>query len=234
MTITPGQVGGKLFNAVSTTIATGSNVTAGRVLIIKVTTYNAGGGTVEPVVTKASGSATIGPQTTDDDLVNAFDSHSRLTILRIPITGSGNLTLNISCPGATNCVVSYVEVQSDAVIEVAKLPPSTSGTVSPETTGTITLTRPGLIESVAAELSSGDFTYTPSDTVEFSQPQGTLGATSIMQYKNITTPAGYAVTSAMSVAQTWACLAAVYQETQKGVYTDQPRKDVPFQQRQAA
>lgn len=233
MSITPGQVGGKVFNAASTTLATGSNVTAGRTLIVKVTSYNSAGATQTPIVSRQGAGSTgnISASITDADLNNAMDSKSRLTILRFLVTVSGSLTLDFSCPSATNCTCSYVEVQSTLPLEVQSLPPSQSGAASPETSGSISLPRPGLIETVASELSSGNFTYTPSDTVEFSDGNGSTNATGMMQYKNAASPGTYAVTAAMSTSQTWACLAVVYQETQKGAYTDQPRRDMPLQQR---
>lgn len=234
MSITPGSVGGKAFNATSTTIAisTGSGVvTAGRTLIVKVEVYASAGVANGPLVTKSAGTATIDAAIPDFDLINAFDSKSRMTVFRIKILTTGTLTLSISVPASSNNNVSYHEVQSTRPLEIMKTA-TNSGSGALESVS-VSLLRPGLIEVFSAELSTGDFVYTRSDTLEFSDSTGTANATMIAQYKNATAPGAYTITADTGNVWPWAAIAVVYQEEQKGGYTDQPRRDVPIQQRAA-
>lgn len=212
MPITNVQIGGKVFNTPSTTIAYGANVTIGNTLIVKVATYDTGGAPAQPAITKSSGTATIGAGTFDVDLTPVFDVNSRLSIFRIPVTATGSLTLGIDTTNGdfNNC--SIEEITAAGVITTDGSTALNTGTGVTESTSSVVTSGPAYISSISSEASTGDFTYTLSDVEVFKDSTGSTNATCASQYKIVSGSGSYVITADTANSWAWGAIAQAYKE----------------------
>lgn len=173
-------------NPTSRALSLPSNVTSGNVVIFGGFIYG-----VDPLsagmLTKTAGTSTVGTITMDSTLFSAGDNVASV-IYRVPITGTGSLTLTWN----------YVEVafSGAGVAEFTGLNASpldsggtgsnsgtTGGSPFTETSGTITTVGKGLIVSMIGEgNASGDWTRTNSGTVIKGDQTGTSNFTFVMQF----------------------------------------------------
>lgn len=213
MPITNVQIGGKVFNTPTTTIAYGVDVTIGNTLIIKVQSYNSLGGLPgQPVITKSSGVATISAPTFDIELPAPFSANSRLCLARFTVTGGGSLTLGIDAGTGdiNNCSIEEITAAGTIVPDGAGV--TNTGTGVTESTGSVVTTGPAYISAISAEASTGNFTYTLSDVEVFKDSLGASNATCASQYKIVSGSGSYTITADTANSWVWGAIAQAYKE----------------------
>lgn len=198
----------------TTTIAFPGNVTNANTILVGTNVYDDDGTQPAPVITKSAGTATIGAVVTDKDVDNAFDANSRMTIYRIPVTGTGSLTLQVDL-GATHGaiyggIVGINEYTGFHATPLDGTPVLNTGTGVTESTGAVAAHAGGLVFVVGGEASTGDFTYTLSDTLVFSDATGSTDFTGNVQDKLIAADSSPSITAGTGNSWAWAMIACAY------------------------
>ena len=161
-------------------------VTSGNTVLLAIASYLSGVGHNYAAgdVTKTAGSATIGTVVLDQ-ATNQMADISGVAIFRVPITGSGTLTLTYNNTTAGGFIFAmgseWVGFNASPVGTKA----TSTGTGTSHTSGSISTTSAGIIFYVASEVSGGDFTRTYSDTLLYKVDAGASTYTAINQYKTI-------------------------------------------------
>ena len=208
----PGQNTGAVVNASSIIVPFPASVSFGNILIVSILSYNGAGAAALPTITKVAGSAVIGSSITDGDLQNAYDTHSRLTILRVPVSGSGSLTLSIASSNATGILVAMNEYSGSAIVVDGSSYTST-GTGTTETTASISVTAGGVVTCISSDLSSTNFSYVQSDNYIYMVGTGGSTATAEIQDKFIPSTGIVTLNAATGVSMGWVTLAVAYKES---------------------
>jgi GH18 family chitinase len=215
ITMISGQNTGLQFNNNSTTIAFPNSVTSGNTIIVTTSIEDAGKAPTIPTITKSSGTATIGTVVTDGDYNGSWSTattSNRMNVFRVPITGSGTLTLNISTNGEYN-TVSIAEYSGFDASPVDGAQVTNSGTSSAMTTGNVTLSQTGMIVGFISHFSTGDFNYSStSDVIVDAQNGGASGTTSITE-QSIRSAGAHAITATTGSSWAWGALAVKYKAT---------------------
>jgi hypothetical protein len=192
------------------------NVTSGNNVIIGINLFHNAGGTFNFItsdLTKSAGTATIGTIALDASLA-AGASTIGTAIYRVPVTGTGSLTLLYTMTGQASNHSLQMGCAEFSGLNATPLDGagsgSNSGTGTNHTTGSLTSTVPGMIYYAATELSDANFTRTISDTTVKNDQSGATLFTGLVQFKLIsTTPNTLTdVTGADSVA--WKVAYATY------------------------
>jgi chitodextrinase len=198
-----GQNVGKSTSGASTTLAFPAQVTSGNTVIVMSSAYQ-GSGSIS--VTKSSGTATVGTPVKDKEYTNGSFT---LAIWRIPVTGTGTLTVSTSRTGGNFIFLAmneYAGVDSNPV-DVIDQKTATSNT---ESTNALTTTAPGVIVMLSTENSTKNFTYTQSDVNVFKDSTGSSDFTAEAQDK-ITSGAGAnTLTAATANSWQWYSVAVAY------------------------
>lgn len=206
------------FNFAGATVTSGNTILCGT-FVFGGPTYSAG------MMTKTSGTSSVG--TIALDQVSGIGSASPDAIYRIPVTGTGTITLTFNPSGSF-----YMGMGCAEFTGVAASPLSTTNTVQGATpgtlhsTGSITTTDIGVMFYVASENPNNDFTRTWSDVIVSHVDTGGSTSTGIIQYKIInaspntlqdctgatpTLPGGACNTG--GDAETWDIVYALYKST---------------------
>jgi hypothetical protein len=220
--------------------------------VVVITCRRLAGGTNTPFVagdcTKIAGTATIGTITLDKQ-ANANSSHPcQAGVWSVPVTGAGSLTMQVSGPASSyfNLTVgSYSGLDTSA----SRVEATNSGTAvvatTPANTGSATSASDALFVAVLAsdQDDNAGFTVGNSFTELYEQPDGTAHQTGESDRRIVTggTTTQGTWTLATANGHGYAAVLVVYKKAPGGpagggnsVYTDQPRRDVPIQLRQAA
>lgn len=212
--IIDGQTTGNYANGGTLDLTMPGNVTSGNSVIIGYTSVNwsSGDAPAAPVVTKGSGTATIGTPVIDGEKTSAInDDDGRISIIRIPITGSGSLVINIAND------IEYAVAGACEFSGIATSNPKDGSTVTntatstSESTGDVTLSQTGMIFAIFSEATSSAITYTAhSDSLVYSNGAGNNNQTGIVQCK--TASAGtYNITATYSgTTYRWDAVAVAY------------------------
>jgi len=154
-----GQNSGNRASSTSVTVAMPGNVTSGNVVIVVSVSYRNGAAPGNHAVTKTAGTGTIG--TVINDRRYSFNSGAAYIVLeinRVPITGSGSLTLQVASASADSVAMGLNEYSGLNTLDGASVTNTGSGTT--ESTGNITGHAGGLMVGGATELESGTIAHT--------------------------------------------------------------------------
>jgi hypothetical protein len=215
--LVPGQIGGAatLGSALTISFALPGNVAAGNVVLVGVNVYTAGGtGTTFAAanLTKSAGTATIGIISLDAS-INATTTLVGCAVFRVPITGTGSLTLTFTVNTGANCrmIMGCAEYTGENATPLdAGGSGSGSGTGTTHTTGSISAVAQGVIFYCAAELASTNFTRTLSDTVVFKVDTGGSTFTGVIQYKIDNSSPNTLTDTTGADSSAWRCAYATY------------------------
>jgi len=165
----------------------GANVTSGNVVFCGVSqgsevTYTAG------MLTKTAGTSTVG--TIALDKTYAKTGGPTVGIYRIPVTGTGTLTLTFNPDSGNYLVMGCVEFSGINASPVSTTNGTATGTGSGgsaiETTGSVSSTDLGVMIYCACEASTDDYTRTAISDVEvFKSNSASAHQTGLVMYKVI-------------------------------------------------
>ncbi len=162
-----------------------ASVTAGDSIVIGVMGINVSGGLTFSAagVTQTAGTATIGTVSMDHHDDAAVAATIADAIFRVPITGSGSITIQVAASATAYLIVGAVEAHN-----LNATPFDTgnvaTGTGAVQSTGTITTSALGLIIFTGTELAGVDFVRTGSDTpFVFNIQTGSSDFTGCVQYR---------------------------------------------------
>lgn len=163
----------------------GVSVTNGNVIFVGVGAVSSDGHALTFAtgqLTKTAGTATIGTVSLDQQQ-NPTTTIVGCALYRVPVTGSGTLTLTWNSGG--NPYFLIIEELECANVNTGSLGPGgvASGNSTTASTGSITTTVPGIIVYVSNEQSTVLWTRTFSDTLVYKDDDGAAVMTGIMQYK---------------------------------------------------
>lgn len=210
---TPGGI--KADNATLVAYPMPSNVTSGNVVMVGVAQALDGWTPAFGDLTKTAGTATIGTVVLDQSTANSSAGRG-LAIFRVPITGSGSLTLSCTNAGrgGNYWALGAVEFSGFNATPLSTTSTNTGLTSATATTGSISTTNPGVIFFVSAAINLTDFTYTASDTIVFSVGTASTTMTGIIQYKIInSSPNTLTATTGADVAASWYDAYAAYKSS---------------------
>ena len=192
----------------STNLAMPVNVTNGNVVFVGVNAYKNGASPTTPTVVKASGTATIGTVTEEAfNQSNISTEYTRVSIMRVPITGTGSLTLTIGTDG-TSLTVGVDEFSGVGAKDGSAV--TNTATSTSETTGNVVVAGASLIFTISAEFNASASTHTSiSDNVVFEQGNSTYNG-SLIQDKLCATSGTYALTSTIANSMLWFTVAQAY------------------------
>lgn len=183
--IVSGHVGGTNSAPASTTSFSfaGANVTSGNTVLCGV--MDLGLSTFSALfLTKTAGTATVGTIALDQGLIGTA-SGSNTGIYRIPITGTGTVTLTYNDGTSNYIVLGCAEFSGVNATPLSTTSTAAGGPGVLHTTGSITTTDVGVLFYVASEAPNADFTRSWSDTIVFHVDTGASTGTAIIQYKII-------------------------------------------------
>jgi hypothetical protein len=186
------------------------NVTSGNVVIFIGFVFHGAALTITSgMLTKTAGTATIGTIVMDSS-TNATTTLPGIGIWRVPVTGSGSLTLTFNYATSAFSGVAAAEFSGMNATPLDSNS-GTSGTGTAETSGTVTTVGAGVIVAGFAEGNSGlNWTRTNSDQVIFQDSNATTHFTCCAQYK-INSGTSNTVTSTSDASGTnWASRYASY------------------------
>lgn len=163
----------------------GVTVTSGNVIFVGVGAVTSDGHALTfstGQLTKTAGTATIGTVVLDEQQ-NPTTTIVGCALYRVPVTGTGTLTLTWNSAG--NPYYLIMEELECANVNTASLGPGAvaSGNSTTASTGSITTTVPGIIVYVGNEQSTVLWTRTYTDTLVYKDDDGANVMTGIMQYK---------------------------------------------------
>jgi chitodextrinase len=210
-----GQGTGKSVSGSSTTLAFPASVTAGNTVIVMTTSYQ-GSGSI--AVSKSAGTATVGTPVKDKEYTNGSFS---LAIWRIPVTGSGTLTVSSSRTGAGFIFLAINEYSGMDVAPV-DITDQRTATSNTESTNAMTTTAPGVIVMLSTENSTKNFTYTQSNTNIFKDSTGASDFTGEAQDKITTSAGSNTLTAATANSWLWYSVAVAYKAGAGGADTTAP------------
>lgn len=182
--IVSGHLGGSTATGLANTYAFDSShqVTSGNVVLVGVTTYTGTFTWATSQLTKTAGTATIGTVALDQSIAPATNQVG-LAIYRVPITGSGTLTLQWTQVAlAPDFVILACAEFSGLNAAPLGTTSTATGTGVTESTGSITVAT-GLEWYVASELGTNPWTRTESDILVFSETDNAHVTTGVIQYK---------------------------------------------------
>ena len=176
LAMVPGQnTGGR-----AATITFPLSVTAGNTILVATTVYNPA---TIPTISKSSGTATIGAFTQDGDLNTPFGTTARMNIFRATVTGSGTLTLGISPTTYWGWYWAINEYSGFAVSPLDGAQVSNQSTSSTYTTGSVTLSAPGMIFAHYGDYTGTAFTYPTNSDFLIYKAENWLQGTGLTQHK---------------------------------------------------
>lgn len=191
------------------TLAIPSSVTSGNAVIIQVVCFSSGSTPTISLPTKSSGTATIGTVVQDNTgLATSGATNWRFSIFRMPITGSGTLTVGFTVALCDDSGSAISEYSGITAVDVA--PTVTTGTSVTESTGSITTSAGGMVTQISSEASTGNFTYTQSDVSDANFPNGASQMTYQAQHKITSSAGSYTLTAGTANSWFWGSLAVAY------------------------
>ena len=186
VSVVSGHVGGTGGGSSATSVYNmgGATMTAGNTIFCGVFVNVYPGPFTAAQMTKTAGTATIGTVALDGSIPNT--SYTSLAFYRIPVTGTGTLTLTYN-PGSSYYQLigcgEFTGVNSSPVSTTAGNASNTSGAL--HSTGSVSSTDLGVMIYLAMENPATNFTRSWSDVIIFHIDTGSSTATGIIQYKII-------------------------------------------------
>jgi len=164
-------------------------------------TYTAG------MLAKTGGTATVGTIVLDGGTNATSPNLLGLGIYRVPITGSGTLTLTFTPTSSRYSSVSAAEFSNIASVNTFGFNGGQSAT---ETTGSQAGGSPGMIFYGATENSSATWTRTYSDTLIFNDAAASTDFTAISQFKLISSSPNTLTSTTESSSIQWVTAWVIY------------------------
>lgn len=226
MAISRVQFGGtQAADTSSISIATGSNVTAGNLLIIYGMKYSPSDADVFVVgdLTKTAGTATLGTITLDvDDFSDNGTDGVMAAVYSVPITGSGSLTLQITSDSGSYLAIAYEEVSgadtSGTRLEATNEATGNSG--SPDS-GNCTSAGGAIFCGCAATYAIASHTWTQDGAFTQIYEQETIDhVTAAAASRIVTTGTTDSASWTISTGYNWTAVCAVYKEATGGGGTE--------------
>jgi hypothetical protein len=185
------------------------DVTNGNTIVVTGTSFNSAGAGGSFVITKTAGTATLGTPVKDAEN-SVLSGHLKQQIWRVPVTGSGSLTL-LADPSSDLGFAGAAEYSNFNASPLDGSPVTNTGSTEAESSGAVGAHAGGVVVSLLNEDSSGVLTYTAaSDSLIFSQNNGTGFITGYVQYKLIGSDSSPALTVDCGVNLNWFGLAVAY------------------------
>lgn len=222
MAISRVQFGGtQAADTSSISIATGSNVTAGNLLVVYGMKYSPSDTDILVIgdLTKTAGTATLGTITLD---VDHFYDHGTdgvmAAVYSVPITGSGSLTLQITSDSGSYLAIAYEEVSgadtSGTRLEATN--EATGNSVSPDS-GNCTAAGGAIFCGCAATYAIAGHTWTQDGAFTQIYEQETIDhVTAAAASRIVTTGTTDSASWTISTGYNWVAVCAVYKEASGG------------------
>ncbi len=202
------------------------NVTSGNIVVIMVEQANDGWNPLVTDLVQTAGTATIGTVVLDQH-VNNSGTFVGLAIWRIPVTGTGSLTLNVANVngvagstannGANGRAGNFFILSALELANINATPVDTSNTATGSGTtrssGSITTTAPGIIVYCSCGDESSDYTPGPSDTDIYSVGTGSSTMIGCNQYKLHTGSPNTLTDTTGAVSGNWVVAYVAYKST---------------------
>lgn len=188
----------------------GASVTAGNTVIVGVALAKPGAmnNFAPGQLTKSAGTATIGTIALDSSK-NQGAGDIQCAVYRVPITGSGTLTLQYA-----NGVVAFILMGAAEFSGLNAAPvgtsDSTSGNAQPESSNAIATSALGMIFYIATEDSTLNWARTWSDTLVYNQQNGTTRFTGLVQFKLVNTSPNTLTSTVEAAGINWITASQAY------------------------
>ena len=186
----------------------GNSVTSGNVAFCGVSSF--GETLTAGMLTNTAGTSTVGSITLDQSTTNGSAG-----IYRIPVTGTGTLTLTFNPGGSTFQLMGCAEFSGLNASPLTAVHASSDGTASTShTTGSVVSTDVGVMIYADYETNSNDFTRTFSDQLIFDVNTASSTYSGIIQYKIINaSPNTMTDTTGTDASTVWQVAYALYKSS---------------------
>lgn len=220
VTLVSGHKGGTQANAAASVAYDmgGVTVTSGNSLLCGVTMYGLGWPYANPIsgmLTQTAGTATSGTITIDQ-YSGGLDTPTGVFtgLYRVPITGSGTITVTFS-PGDSGLyfVIGCAEFSGLHASPLTATLGTVTGTGTAHSTGSISSSDIGVMLYVASENPNADFTRTYSDTLIFNVGTGGSTGTGIIQYKIINSSPNTMTDTTGTDSEDWKLIYVLYKSS---------------------
>lgn len=194
------------------TINTVPTVTAGDSVLIGVVGINVSGGLsfTAAGVTQTAGTATIGTVSMDQHDDGPSAATLADAIFRVPITGSGSITLQVAGSATAYLIAGAITVHNLNATPF-DTGGSATGTSAVQSTGTITTSALGIIVFTGTELAGVDFTRTGSDTpFVFNIDTGSTDFTGCVQFRITSSNSNTLTDTTGAISNAWQVAWAAY------------------------
>lgn len=182
-----GTITGPAGGSITESFAMPGNVTSGNVVMVGVNYFCSSAYTFNLADITKSGTATIGTVVLDAAF-SPGNTRSGSAIFRVPITGTGSLTIIFTRNGASSGFIQIGCAEFSGMNASPLDAASTNnGTGTDHTTGSLTTSVPGMIFYSASEVASSNFVRTISDTTVRNDQSGSNDFTGLIQFKRIST-----------------------------------------------
>lgn len=188
-------------------------VASGNIVMVGVSSYNGGAQNYAAGdLTKTAGTATIGAVALDC-ATNQPSSNIGCAIYRVPVTGSGTLTLTFTSNGGG--VYGFIGCgeftgQNATPFDSGK---TNSGAGWTATSGSVSSSVPGMIFYICSVNAGGNYTGTNSDNVIFQDTNGSSDSCGIVQYKLINSSPNTVTNNTDGASSVWINAWAVYKSS---------------------
>ncbi len=198
-----GQNAGISANSTTAKVALPHNVTAGDTVIVETTAYQ-GSGSI--TVSMKAGTAKIGTPVKDKEYTNGAFT---LAIWRVPVTGSGSLTMGATRRNDWYTFISLSEYKGMAANPVAAVDQNTA-TSTTEMTHAMANSAPGVVVMLSTENSTNNFVYAQSDNNIYNYSNGANGFTAQSQDKINAAAGSFTFSAGTGNNWTWYSVAVAY------------------------
>lgn len=194
-------------------VAFGSNVTAGNLIVVTATKFEGGNTFTSAFVTLSAGTATVGTVTMD---CNHVSGSLQVAVWSMPVTGTGSATINLDQPSGSSSKILGIAEFSGTDVSGTRVNDCEVGAGTSTTPATASATGPALWVGALATDTSGAVTHTVGSGYSeiHEEEAGNLQMTGSHEYQ-ISTGSDTADWT-LGTSSAWAATVAVYKEAGGG------------------
>lgn len=221
-------------NSTSVSKASGSNVTAGNLVIVAAIKYSPGSNDPFVVgdVSQSAGTATLGEWTKDVDIIREYTTgeYVAAALFSAPVTGSGSCTVTVGGAVAGSYWALGIAERSGLDVSATRVESTNTGGAESgaPATGTATSAAGALFVGAVATVDTSAATHTPGAdyTQIYEEEDGSLHMMGSVEDRIVTGGTTDAADWQAPTTLEWAAVVAVYKEAAAGATHWVPESDV--------